>query len=454
MGNKVIRDIVFGYIDLSEDNVRIIDTPYFQRLKRIRQLTAFALYPSANQTRFEHSLGVMHLGRRVMQTLADSDDLAAVAKAADVGLDRLWATVEYACLLHDVGHAAFSHVGELFYDKQGGLAAIHNLDPVIHAAIGGNKARGSGHELMGVQVVLKHYKDLLPANVDLELLCRMISKAEYPGDHARKALNPLVAILNSTYDVDRLDYVLRDSATTGTMGVSIDVERMIRGYTIKENTLLFLRKALPSVVGLITGRDFLYQWLYNHHTVAYTDCLVESVLQAEFRKSDKRTLFSITAIEEGIDDPAIWEVLRTAWRRNVGEARRLFTREFHKAVWKTTYDWSTCKDMPETKKQDVLLMCKGEGRDADSAKGEGMATRLQNALKLQPNDVIVCMRPQKHFDPTTNRAVFFWVNEKSEPYASLCSKSPFAPATDYPLVFYDHEKVRREDVIRAIAASV
>jgi hypothetical protein len=280
--HKVVRDIVFGYIPITEADRALIDTRLFQRLKRIRQLTAFSLYPSANHTRFEHSLGVMYLGSSVLRSLHASGDLDPVFEATPLSPKGLAMTVRYACLLHDIGHAPFSHVGEGFYGVSPIVNELRSMNPDMHRVLAPDSAKIGKHELMSCLLILKHYERSLPDEVNTDLLCRMICGVSYPPGDDRAVLDPVIEILNSPYDVDRLDYVLRDSATTGTFGVSIDFERLIKGYAIRDKTLLFLRKALPSVVNLITGRDFLYQWLYNHHTVAYTDLLVERALTDSF----------------------------------------------------------------------------------------------------------------------------------------------------------------------------
>ena len=96
---KVIRDVVHGYIELCESDLEIIDTPHFQRLKSIRQNNPFSVYPCANHTRFEHSLGVMHLGVKVFESLNEK----RMHNGEPPFDGKLKATVRYACLLD--GHA-------------------------------------------------------------------------------------------------------------------------------------------------------------------------------------------------------------------------------------------------------------------------------------------------------------------------------------------------------------
>ena len=454
---KIIRDPVLGYINLLPDDLRIVDTDIFQRLKRIKQLTAFALYPSANQTRFEHSLGVMHLGSRVLENLQENGDIEPILEATRLSKDCLQHTVRYACLLHDVGHAAFSHVGEAFYEREEMLSSIRCQDSAVWTAIGGERASASSHELMSCLVVLKHFRSLLPEPIDIGLLCRMICKGEYDhfADKEASRVNPVIHILNSTYDVDRLDYVLRDSFSTGTLGVSVDYERILRGYAIRNETLLFLRKALPSVVSLVTGRDFLHQWLYNHHTVAYTDLLIELILNDHFSRDAQvaATLFSIDAVEAGVCDSDVWVLLKQCERDGSTLASRLLNRKFHKALWKTRYDFDACQDLPPQRKKHLLDKCRPEqGRRVDIQQTEAFRKTLVDIMAVEDEDILISMRSVKHFDPTTNREISFWVQETQREYKDVATGSAFdIGRTEYPLVHYAPEKVNELKLLNVLA---
>jgi len=450
---KIIRDNVYGYVEIDPARLKIIDTRFFQRLKRIKQLTAFSLYPSANQTRFEHSIGVMFLGDRVLENLKKQGDTRPITTEAGFDDATLSASVTYACLLHDIGHAAFSHIGEHFYDKARILADIEKMDPQIHEAFGGDRASGSKHELMSVLVILKHFRDSLPKGTDLELVCRMITGNMYPTDGPRKGLNAVVSILHSTYDVDRLDYVLRDSHSTGTFGVSIDYERILRGYAVKEGILLFLRQAIPSVVSLVTGRDFLYQWLYNHHTVAYTDLIIERTLREYLPDHPAQEVFSLQAVEDDVDDSDVWAILKTCAKERKGFATRIFERKFHKAVWKTPYEFDTCPDVSSPKRNLLLGRIKPQGKESDSSELEALEQQVVKKAGLKPGDILVSVHQIKHFDPLTNRDVHFWVNERAEHWRRYFGPSPWASGpgvTDYPLVFFDEDRTSKDKVIKVL----
>lgn len=451
---KIIRDTVYGYIELSPVDLSIIDTPIFQRLKRIKQLTAFALYPSANQTRFEHSLGVMYLGERVFETLSRNSDLNDIKGLPVMKGKSLEKTVHYACLLHDVGHAAFSHVGEYFYDKDVIWNLIKNESKEIFDAItnSGENLKGSAHEVMSCLVILKDFADILPSEVDLELMCRMITGADFKFNDPRFLLNPIISILNSSFDVDKLDYILRDSSTAGTSNVAIDYDRIVRGYAIRENELMFLRGAIPSIFNLMAGRDYLYQWLYNHHTVVYTDFLIERTLESWFRtRNEQNTLFSYNAIQEGVDDNKIWSLLHRCWREDVGYAWRLFERKFHKSTWKTPYDFKVSVDLLGNNKEKLLSRATDQGREVDKPNIDSFVKTICLKLGKIPGDVFISPRVAKYFNPFENRTIFFWMDNKKVPYGELAGASAFAEGpTEYPSLFYDDQKVEKEDLLSVL----
>ena len=115
---KNIRDLIHGYINLTQFELKIIDTVSFQRLKDIRQLTCQEVYPAARHTRFEHSLGVLQLTKNALQALNNNGYLNSVDKRNRLLSDSLIFNVQLAALLHDVGHCPFSHLGEGEFDPK------------------------------------------------------------------------------------------------------------------------------------------------------------------------------------------------------------------------------------------------------------------------------------------------------------------------------------------------
>ena len=115
---KKILDSVHGYINIDEDYCKeVIDTEYFQRLRRIEQTSTRSIFPSARHDRFIHSLGVFHLGCKIICSLKDKS-VGIQANDQLNNLETIYESYKLACLLHDVGHAPFSHTFEEFYDNQ------------------------------------------------------------------------------------------------------------------------------------------------------------------------------------------------------------------------------------------------------------------------------------------------------------------------------------------------
>jgi HD superfamily phosphohydrolase len=228
---KIIKDPIYGYIEIEDGIVRdVIDPPNFQRLRSVRQTSYAPLYPSAEHSRFSHSLGVYYLAKRTMGAL--ETDLKGLFKKHSI--PDYYTTRKVfllAALLHDVGHAPFSHTGEIFYDSTGGETLSQELvgllDDGYKIDIEMREHMPAPHEMMSAIVGLDVYKSLIPKGMrDFFVRCitgdlyygrkkdattgtRVAAKNGVPdGD---QILNCFISLLNSsTIDVDRLDYLLRD----------------------------------------------------------------------------------------------------------------------------------------------------------------------------------------------------------------------------------------------------
>ena len=300
---KIIRDLVHGYINLTEFDLKIIDTKEFQRLKDIRQLTCQNVYPSACHTRFEHSLGVLELTRQAIKNLNRNGVI--VSKNEEFGgyiNDNLSFNVSLAALLHDIGHCPFSHMGESEFDKEEvkrrlyEAASRKNERNLISSDLLSKIKRGKGigavHEQLSCIIILDNFDDMfsdayiedldkeLEINVDYELIIRCILGIEY--DISTQKLfkengikNALVRLINSSvFDMDKLDYVMRDSLFTGIGTPNIDTGRLFRNmYFNREYNVVFTSRAVPALQNLIDARDGLYLYVYNHHAVIFSDFL-------------------------------------------------------------------------------------------------------------------------------------------------------------------------------------
>lgn len=236
---KFIRDSVYGDISLNKFEERIMDMPQFQRLRRIKQLGLISLiYPGATHTRFEHSVGTMNLGFKLSTELGLPDD--------DVELIRA------SALLHDIGHGPFSHVSE------GVLSVPHE-------------------ELTKYVVTKTSMCDLLEEKFDVNKIVEIVNGKGYLGP-----------IVSGELDVDRMDYLLRDSHNTGVAYGIIDYERIISNLKLEESGLILDIKGVQAAEGALVSRYFMYPSVYQHHTTR--------IVNSMFRRALKKV------IDEGIID--------------------------------------------------------------------------------------------------------------------------------------------------------
>ena len=275
---KFIRDSVYGDINLNKFEVSIMDMPQFQRLRRIKQLGLISLiYPGANHTRFEHSIGTMNLGSKLAEELElEKDEIELIRTSA---------------LLHDIGHGPFSHVSE-------GVLSVP-------------------HEKL-TEYVIKNtsMKDLIEEKFDVNEIVGIIN--------GRGHLGPIVS---GELDVDRMDYLLRDSHNTGVAYGVIDYERIISNLKL-ENGLILDIKGVQAAEGALVSRYFMYPSVYQHHTTR--------VVNSMFRRALKRTIDEKIIDENDIykyDDNDMISIFRHCDNPFVNDImNRLDTRRIMKRV--------------------------------------------------------------------------------------------------------------------------
>ncbi len=213
---KFIRDSLHGNLQLNEFEVKLIDTPQIQRLRRIKQLGfTYLVYPGANHTRFEHSIGAMYLASKLTHNLDLSNDQKEMLRVC--------------ALLHDAGHGPFSHVSESVLEK-------------------------SHEELTSKLIMESHLSDILEEKFDPKEIIKLISGEGRLGQ-----------IISGDLDVDRMDYLLRDSYYTGVAYGVIDVERLIYNMKLEDN-LILKSKGVQAAESMLLARYFMYPSVYQHHT--------------------------------------------------------------------------------------------------------------------------------------------------------------------------------------------
>ena len=311
MADKSFKDPVYGYIGVPSDLVRsVVDTQAFQRLRHIIQTSYEPLYPPATHNRFVHSLGVYHLGDFVARTV-ETESFAGLEELIGERTEvykRYLEVYRLACLLHDVGHAPFSHTGEEFY-----VSASENGQPrSLHKRIAGllkdrsfaeeykkNDEVAAPHELMSVVIGLVTYKNLFKSDAEREFFARAITGYELPanGNNAdgvdNSYLNCLISLLHSlTIDVDRLDYLIRDAFATGFKTVSVDYQRLLGGVRIRlvddKCVLAFTKSAVSVLENVIYAHDAEKKWVQKHPAINYEMHLLNRAFVAVNEKYAKK----------------------------------------------------------------------------------------------------------------------------------------------------------------------
>lgn len=285
---KRILDSVHGYIDIDDSYFsNIIDTDYFQRLRRIEQTSTRALFPSARHDRFIHSLGVFHIGCKIVERLSHCPNLEHVS----FDLSPIFESYKIACLLHDVCHSPFSHTFEKYFDnKKSDLKAL--LKRIVASKSFSEDWESvldpsAPHERMSAIVAVMKFGKFIKetAKADCELVARMIIGLHY-RDNSDEACfrNAMIELIHGdVIDADGLDYVCRDAWASGYSTNKIDITRLVASICIEKNdkgkyTLCFTTKSLNEIESVLKVKTFQQFYVINHHTVTYEQkLLVEAV---------------------------------------------------------------------------------------------------------------------------------------------------------------------------------
>lgn len=293
---KIINDPVFGFIRIPRGLLYdIVKHPLMQRLNRVNQLgLASVVYPGARHTRFQHSLGAFHLM---------SEAVASLQQKGIFIFDSEAEAVEAAILMHDIGHGPFSHVLE------------------------NTLISGISHEDISLMMMEQINNDL---NGQLNLAIS-IFKDEYP----KRFLHQLIS---SQLDMDRLDYLRRDSFFTGVTEGNIGSARIIKMLNVVDDRLVVEQKGIYSLENYLTTRRLMYWQVYLHKTaVAYEKVLVNMLRRAKALCKMGREVFASPALSfflrndvdattfakdekalqwyEELDDSDIWSAMK-AWRHS------------------------------------------------------------------------------------------------------------------------------------------
>lgn len=269
--------------------INIVDTPHFQRLRRIEQTSTRAVFPSARHDRFIHSLGVYYLGSRIVDHLRKTIEETAQTSS-------IFESYLLACLLHDVGHSPFSHTFESFFDNpwsdlRGNLKTLVASSD-FNSDWDNATDPSAPHERLSAIVALGVYGSFIQLKGGIkELVARMIIGLKYSDNIHHSLENAMIELIHGdVIDADGLDYACRDTWASGYSTTSIDVERLIDSIEIVKDSglyrLCFTAKCLNEIESVLRVKTFQQFYVINHHTVAYEQRLlvkaVESAAQYHF----------------------------------------------------------------------------------------------------------------------------------------------------------------------------
>ena len=297
-GYKIINDPVFGFIKIRKGLIYdVVQHPLFQRLNRINQLgLASSVYPGARHTRFQHSLGALYLMTEAVKSLKE--------KGVYI-FDSEEEAVKIAILLHDIGHGPFSHVLE------------HTL---MH---------GISHEDISL-LMMEQINREMHGQLNLAI---SIFKDEYPN----KIFHQLIS---SQLDMDRLDYIRRDSFFTGVTEGNIGSARIIKMLNVKDDRLVVDSKGIYSIENFLTTRRLMYWQVYLHKTaVGYEKILINTLLRAKELAKSGKDIFATPALayflRNDVDD---------AWFATHDEALEMYSDLDDSDIWSAMKVWKKSDD--------------------------------------------------------------------------------------------------------------
>ncbi|MCE7061502.1 HD domain-containing protein [Dyadobacter sp. CY343] len=312
---KIINDPVYGFITISSDLLYdLVDHPFLQRLRRIKQLgLADIVYPGALHTRFHHALGAMHLMSQALRALQEKGHLIWEPELE---------AAQAAILLHDLGHGPFSHV----------------LESVM--------LPGVEHESITLAMMKELNRQM---NGRLDIAIQM-----FEGTYPRKFFHQMIS---SQLDMDRMDYLNRDSFYTGVIEGSIGADRLIKMLDISHDQLVIEEKGLLSIENFLHARRLMYWQVYLHKTLLSAQAMLtqilfrarelvqsgeklfatpdfERFLHNEFKLEDFDTLPDLMEAFNGLDDNDVWASVK-GWKTHQDPVlsvlcRKLLNRDLFK----------------------------------------------------------------------------------------------------------------------------
>jgi uncharacterized protein len=291
---KIINDPIYGFITIRSGLIhKLIEHSYFQRLRRIKQLGMINLvYPGAEHTRFHHALGAMHLMEKAIDSLSQKDiSISSEEKEAAM----------IAMLLHDIGHGPFSHTLE--------FSIVPSLK---HEEI----------SLLFFEELNREFEGQLDLAIEI-----------FKGKYSKNFLHELVS---SQLDVDRLDYLTRDSFYTGVSEGIVGLERIIQMLYVKDNHLLIEEKGIYSIEKFMIARRLMYWQVYLHKTALAADALLINILKrARYLISQGEVIFQPMGLY-----PFLKDDVHPEQYSDKGDFIKLFSLLDDHDIWTSIKNWA------------------------------------------------------------------------------------------------------------------
>jgi len=271
------RDPIHGMIEINELEREIINTRVFQRLRNIKQLgTSYLVYHGAEHTRFGHSLGVLYLVDKAFEILMQKEPLKSKLSSPEKYKKAKY-TLRLAALLHDIGHAPFSHVGE---------EKVYGLFPLLTDI---NGQMNSGHEVYTRLIIKEKLADLIDSYYEKTGVHTVDVLRLLIGDTEDKELRFLYDLINSQLDADKMDYLKRDSHYCGVNYGNYDLDKMLNALCICESSngdwqLGISSEGVYAVEEFVYARYWMFLQVYFHKTRRIYDRYLAKFLKKEIGK--------------------------------------------------------------------------------------------------------------------------------------------------------------------------
>ncbi len=384
-----IRDPIHGTIIVDEEERLVLDHPWVQRLRHIRQLGFVSMvYPGAVHDRFQHSVGVMHLSGKMFDHLCACSDCFLLDIANE---DRIYAKklLRFAGLLHDIGHAPFSHTSEAYFPNKDKLKLPDTWYRQGYEITDGQ----ASHEDMTLALIAGLVDEGVMEASFAQDVAAVLSRSIHRSERLQK-LGPLASILRTLVsgelDADRGDYLLRDSHFTGVTYGVYDLDRLIACLSIVEGPdgpeLGLDLHGVHPLEGLLLARYHMFLQVYFHKTPpAFEYYLSKAIEEGEIELSLERGIEDVVAMR----DDYIISQLHKASDQGLPWSRRILHREPAKLVLRERLG----AEQQENFLADELIgALRNEGCHVFTRQSHQVFTKIAGAGAIERGDRLLCER--------------------------------------------------------------